>query len=129
MRFLRVGDAVIQPLERSARNLLILNGVIDGTCGLRPFAGERGRRDKIAGSDFGQPQAGREAADHKDVVGNNGAERAKCGPRQGMRPGREVPRISQDAPQTRGSAQEKRPTGNGWPLSIGGGVEPCAKPM
>lgn len=44
--FLRLGDAVIQPLERSARNLLILKGAVDGSCGLRPFSRERGRRDR-----------------------------------------------------------------------------------
>ena len=38
-------DGVIQPIERSARNSLILMGPTDDLRGLRPSAGERGRRE------------------------------------------------------------------------------------
>jgi hypothetical protein len=42
----RSSDAVTQPLERSACNLLILMGPTDDLCGLQPSAGERVRREK-----------------------------------------------------------------------------------
>ncbi len=51
----------------------------------------------------------------------NGAERAKCHPGVARRPREEVHRDSQEPAQTRGSAQEKTPTENGWGFVIGGG--------
>ena len=58
-----LSDAVIQPLERSARNVLILNGVADGLCGLRRSKEEQGRREKRRGESRMLPEAGETAGE------------------------------------------------------------------
>lgn len=80
--FLWLGNAVIQPLERSARNLLLLMGAADGLCGLRVSYWERGmaRREWNVARN-GQFEWLPKSAGPPTTRGNRGSDKKKPQPR------------------------------------------------
>ena len=68
---LRAGNAAIQPLDSSARKLLIFNGGNDGTCGLRAFCGSvLGEKNGLEREKIARIQGTYEPAKSARTLGN-----------------------------------------------------------